>query len=347
MKISFFDDDPRQFTDSENYPVNHGPFSEVAIQMNRALDKLGLYAPPDEADFVGKCDGMQLNFQYKDKKSFLIHVWETSNCLPHFFLQQKNIGQILFGLSEQISNLWHRHGFKDVKTVYAGCDTEYWHQTQEKDKVFTFLHVNSSNIRSGLDLTITAFYNAFKNSKDAKLLIKDTNTSTKLLDSIKFFQDKGCNIEYISERLPSDKVRDLYSRSHVCLNVLRATSFGLPLLESSACNCLCVTGDVPPTNEIINNENGVLIPPLKEVELYKLNYLIEDWGLLNCYPDFPYLEKPKVWDYSLFEYSEFLKDIYNEWDNVYKKIDTRTDVVEDWQWEQQAEILSYFLEEYH
>jgi glycosyltransferase involved in cell wall biosynthesis len=341
VKIHLLDTDPRQETDKDNYSSNHGSFSEVMLNLNKALQQLGHYAPQDEADFVGICDGCQIGFKYKDKKSFVISVWETSNCLPYALLGQAQ-GQRIFGLSEQITKLWHKAGFKDVKTVYGGCDTDFWKPTTPKSETFTFLHVNSSNVRSGLDITLNAFCMAFKKDQNVRLIIKDTNDSPKLREVIAKAQEYS-NIEYITKRIHSYELRDLYSSSHVCLNLLRATSFGMPLLESSACGCLCVTGDIPPTNELIKKEYGILLPAKKELSIFAIApVLAEEIGLLNCYPNFAYEEPPRFYTYNPYDYAELLQIIYMDWAR-FSTIDTRTPIVQNWKWVDSARKLIEYL----
>jgi hypothetical protein len=336
MKIHVYDNDPRQFNDP-TYPVNHGPFSAIAINLNKELAKLGVLSSADDADWVGFNSGLDVGFKYKDKKTFVINVWETSNTLPYYLLYSGQ-GQKIFGLSDQITNLWKKYGYK-VETLYPGCDTEFWHQTKPKNSKFTFLHINSSNVRSGIDLTLEAFTHAFRGNPNVQLIVKDTNNSPQLNKRIQQIVEGGANIVYISRRMDMNEIRDLYSESHVCLNLIRITSFGLPLLECSACNCLCVTGDVPPTNEIIKSDTGVLVRPSGEVEFSSIiPRLTQEWGLLNCFPSFEYPEQPKMFDFNVAEYVWQLQDIYNKWDS-YSKIDTRSPIVQNWSWEKSAKRL--------
>jgi hypothetical protein len=340
MKINVHDNDPRQFTDP-TYGVNHGPFSAIAINLNRELNKLGHYSSADDADWVGFNSGLDVGFSYKNKRTFVINVWETSNTLPLYLLHVGR-GQKIFGLSKQITNLWRKYGYP-VETLYPGCDTDFWYQTKPKNSKFTFLHINSSNVRSGIDLTLEAFTHAFRGNSDVQLIVKDTNDSPKLKEKISSLIYGGANIIYITKRMSMPEIRDLYSESHVCLNLIRITSFGLPLLECSACKCLCVTGDVPPTNEIIKPNTGVLIKPSREVYFDEIiPKLTSEWGLLNCFPSFEYPEPPKMYDFSVSEYVWQLKDIYSKWES-YSKIDTRTPIVENWTWEKSASRLVELL----
>lgn len=340
MKINLHDNDPRRLNDP-SYPINHGPFSAIAINLNKELDKLGAFAPADEADWVGFNSGLDVGFRYKEKNTFVINVWETSNTLPLYLLHMGR-HQRIFGLSNQITDLWRKYGYK-VDTVYPGCDTDFWYQTKPKNSKFTFLHINSSNVRSGIDLTLEAFTHAFRDNKNVQLIVKDTNDSPQLNKRIAQLIKGGADIVYVSKRMTLPEIRDLYSQSHVCLNLIRITSFGLPLLECSACNCLCVTGDVPPTNEIIKPNTGVLIKSIGEVEFSSIiPRLTQEWGLLNCFPNFEYPEPPRMFDFNVAEYVWQLKDIYEKWD-FYSKIDTRTSIVKDWTWEKSAKRLMELL----
>jgi glycosyltransferase involved in cell wall biosynthesis len=340
--IHVYDDDERQVTDIANYAMNHGSFAEVAINMNKALKRLGVYADPDDAEWVGMCASLNSGFKYKNKKSFIMHVWETTS-LPVFVWHHAQ-KQRVFGLSNQITKLWHKYGRTEVKTVYGGCDTDFWQQTIPKNKnQFQFFHVNSTNIRSGIDLTVHAFAMAFATNPNVKLLIKDTNPqgdSSPLARQIKSYVDKyQVNIEYHTKRESMLWVRDRYSESHVTLNMLRATSFGMPLLECGACDSLCVTGDIEPTNELVTSEHGILLKPKGMVKLNELIGPLEtNWGLLNCYGRFPHIEEPYIADFSVEEYAILLQEIYNNWDK-YSKIDKRGPIVRDWSWDRSAKVL--------
>lgn len=349
MKIHCLDQDPRQTTDPDNYPENHGSMSEVCIQINQALKRINAYAEPDDADFVGTCEGLGVNFKYKDKPSFVIHVWETSS-LPIFMLDMAK-NQRIFGLSDQITSNWHKYGRKDVVTVQGGCDTRFWYPTHDKFEQFTFLHVNSSNVRSGLDVSLQAYHEAFANNKDVRLLIKDTNhqkRDSQLLYKIQQFRNNGSNIEYVSERWPNSLIRQLYSQSHVTLNVLRSTSFGMPLLESSACGSLCVTGNISPTNELVSKRSGVLIEPSSWVSLRQAIPVLEkEWGLLNCFGNFRHIEDPLFHDYDVEEYSKKLLDIFENYDNMekYNSAERKINYVKsNWSWKTSAVQLVKALE---
>jgi glycosyltransferase involved in cell wall biosynthesis len=343
MKINFFDDDPRLLSDKD-YFLRMGSFGTVAFNMNRAFEKLGVYADAIESDWVGKCGALDPQFRYQNKKSFYINVWETNNTLPYYLLNNAR-NQKIFGLCDKTTNLWRKYGF-EAETIYGGCDTDFWHQTQEKNKdQFIFCHINHATVRSGLDVIIPAFALKFKNNKDVKLIIKDSGgMNHKLLEFINSFKCE--NIEYINDFWTIKQVRDLYSKSHACINLLRSTSFGMPLLESSACNSLCICGDVSPTNELVDSSYAMMIKPKGEIPIYPfINQVEQEVGLKNYYGYFEYPENPYFWDFDIETVAQSLSEVYNNW-SLYEKMDKVSPIKYNWKWEDSAKKLINILSKY-
>ncbi len=339
MKIHCLDLDPRQYKEPIKYAQDFGSFGCIARGINQGLKEIGAYANPAEADWVGICDGLNISFKFEQKKSFVINVYETTNVLPQFLVETaRRTGQKVLGLSKQVSALWAKYGF-DVPVVYGGCDTAVWYPDGPKSENFTFLHVNFANSRSALDVVLQAFVAAFGGNFGVRLVIKNVNSSNTLKDVIERFGE-GANISLIDERLPIDELRKLYSSSHVLLNPVRCTSFGLPLLEASACGCLVLTGDTPPTNELIRPKYGVLIPPTSEEPVMPAAENLErDWGFVNCYPNWAtYNEPPRFYRFNPLDLASKLEEIHEDWDK-FSSIDTRTPIVNNFSWRQSAESL--------
>ena len=343
MKLYLYDDDPRLVSDPE-YPLKMGSFGMVAMNMNKAFKELGVFANADDADWVGKCGALDPQFQFKDKKMFYINVWETNNALPTYLLQNA-MGRNIFGLCEKTTNLWRKYGWRS-ETIYGGCDTNFWYQTKEKNNnQFIFSHVNHATVRSGLEVALKSFALAFGKNENVKFIVKDTGGINSKL--IEFIESLNCNnIEYINEFWTTHQIRDLYSESHVTVNLLRSTSFGLPLLESSACNNLCITGDVTPTNELVNSSFAKMIPHNGEINIFPfIHEIANQYGLKDYYGGFQYLEEPVFWDFDTEVVAENMLEVYNNWD-FYKKIDTRTPIIDNWKWEKSAQKLISILEKY-
>lgn len=309
MKIHVFDTDVRKITEPEIYKTNMGSFGIVADIFNQGLKVIGHYAEPDEADYVGICDGLNFSFKYKNKNPFLIHVWDQINTLPLEILQMQQYYKIkMVGLSSQVSRLWNKYGVH-CRTAMPACDTSFYQPLGRKEnESFTFLFESFANVRSGLDLAVESFWRAFGSSKEVKLIIKNTSKSKILASKIQSYIDRGANIELITDRISFDKMRDLYLMADCTLHVYRHSSWGLGIHQAASCGSIILTGDFCPSNEM--KVIGESIKPSSEVLIKeKLPELVGEWGLHNAYGDFHYGEDPRFYDYNLDEYSEKLKYI--------------------------------------
>ena len=345
--IHLLDNDPRQFSEPENYKYNHGSLASVMININNELKKINLYSDADQAEWVGVCDPLNIGFKYQDKKSFIISCWETANTLSYYHLNSaKQSKQKLLGMSNQITNLWRKYGL-NCETLHLGTDTEFWHPTKDKDKdKFVFILPLATFTRSAIDLTLEAFSIAFKNNKDVVLKLKDTGFSPRFLQKIKEFQTIGLNIEHYTGRWSMQELRDFYSSAHVCLTLQRAASFGLIITESMSCNTLNLTGNIQPFNEIVNKEVSVMLDSVGLASIpQSADYLVHEWGLMNSYPNFDYPEEPLFYHFDKNQYAEKMLECYNQWTNKYSKIDYRQYIKDNFTWEKTAKNLIEFLKD--
>lgn len=346
--IHLLDNDPRQFSEPENYKYNHGSLGSVMININNELKKLNEYSEPDQAEWVGICDPLNIAFKYKDKKSFVISCWETANTLSYFHLNSaQQSKQKLLGMSNQITNLWKKYGI-NCETLHLGADTEFWHPTKEKEKnKFTFILPLATFTRSAIDLTIEAFSIAFKNNKDVVLKLKDTGSSPKFLQKIEEFKKLGLNIEYHTGRWSMQELRDFYSSAHVCLTLQRAASFGLIITESMSCNTLNLTANIEPFNEIVNKDVSVMVDSIGLAPINKnIDYLVNEWGLMNTYPNFDYPEEPLFHHFDKYQYAEKMLECYSKWSEKYSKINYREYIENNFTWKKTTNNLIKLLKNY-
>lgn len=339
MKINVLDRDPRQYSEPEIYKTNMGSFGIVADLFNRGLQEIGCYAEKDNADFVGTCDALDFSFKYKNKRPFLIHVWDQINTIPlELRAMQRHYDMKMVGLSNQVSNLWNKYGV-ECKTAMPGCDTSFYKPIFDNydERPFTFLFESFANVRSGLDLALQAYWQAFGDSKETLLIVKNTVANDTLNSKIQSFIDKGASIDYISERMSSEQMRYLYNISHVSLHVYRHSSWGLGVHQAAACNSIPIVGDFCPSNEMAV---GLKLKPSKEVLIKeKLPELVNEWGLHNAYGNFTYDEEPLFYDYNIEEYAALLKDIYNNYNQYVGGLNLRKNVVDYFSIKQSAEQL--------
>ncbi len=337
MKIHVADTDPRKISEPEVYKTNMGSFGIVADLFNRGLKEIGCYAEPDDADLVGICDGLNFSFKYKNKRPFLIHVWDQINTLPlELRAMQRHYDMKMVGLSNQVSQLWNKYGV-DCKTAMPGCDTNFFKPAKGAPEQFTFLFDSFANVRSGLDLAVKAYSLAFQNNNRVKLIIKNTSNSKVLEDKLSDYIDYGSRIQYINQRIGFEEIRELYRMAHVTLHVYRHSSWGLGIHQSAACNAIPIVGDFCPSNEMAV---GLKLKPSKEISIKeKLPKLVNEWGLHDAYGNFTYDEEPLFYDYNIEEYAALLKDIHNNYNQYVDGLNLRKNVTDYFSIKESAEQL--------
>jgi glycosyltransferase involved in cell wall biosynthesis len=331
MKIFFYERDNRK--NDPDFQETCGSFSVIQNTLAKGLREIGCYTDnPNEADYVGIADSLALNFTWSGKKTFLVAFWDHINTLSllHYNLYQQNKNIKVVTITQQNTELYQKF---NIPSIALGniVDTDYWYPTKPKNDIFTFGHFGFSNYRSGLDILLTAFDKAFRGNKNIKLLLKNTGSSEKLNSNIAELIRLGNNIEYIDKRMTFSEIRDLYSRCHINCNVLRHSGYGLPLLEGSLCNSLCLAGNFAPSNEMVNDTFAKLINPDGEVEVNSIiNQLVYQSGLTNTFGSLPYMEEPKFYSYNLDHYVSVLADLYENWQSKYSKIDTSSYIKENY-----------------
>lgn len=336
--IHFLERDCRK--DEPNFEETCGSFSVIQNTLRKELRKMGKYSEnPDDADFVGIADSLSLNFKYKNKPSFVITFIDNINTISHLqkHLYNNNKGVKLFSINQHTADTYSKYNIP-CKVIGPGIDTEYWTQTRPKNDTFTFLSNGFSNHRSGIDQLLQAYSLAFDNSQTVQLIIKDTSNSEKFKETIKYYTQKGCNIKYISERWTFSEIRNLYSKSHVFCSIFRHSGHGLGLGESSLCGCFVLAGDFDPSNKLVY-ENGKLLKPTKEIEIYKNIQKLKTIGLTDTFGQLFYFEEPKFYEYDIDEYANLLLDVYQNWDKKYSKINTKLPVIKNWDNKKSAENL--------
>ena len=150
----------------------------------------------------------------------------------------------------------------DVKVIPFGVDTNIFCKSSHNNMDFTVGTIKSIESHNGIDCMIDAaqiIVNEYGISKIKFLIIGDGL----LLDDMKK-KTKKLNLEnYISFKgwVPSQKVVEYLNKLSVFIAVSTRESFGVSVLEASACEIPCITSDVgglPEVNK--NNHSGFLIP---------------------------------------------------------------------------------------
>lgn len=342
MKIFPVDDDVRLKTDP-NYRINCGSFAQITFGIGEELKKLQMLGTETDTDAAFFASGLKWDFGFEDKKRAIINVWE-SNILPDMLieyrrrLESKNYK--VFGLSEQISQVWRDYGFP-TKTVDIGCNPDFWRPSPRQTRLakFTILSTTSCNFRSGINQTIDAFCWACQTDSNMRLIIKNTDErATKLPTIIQGLKDKGYDIEYICKRQDIYQVKELMSQSHVLAYQPLTTSAGLPILEAAAMELPCIVGDYSPTNLYPSVEKiKWKHRPIAEVK----QELCSDWGLPYTFAGVGIDEnKAMVHWLDVEDFTTKILTIKNNYSNILLKAkECRKQVLERWTWAHSTQQL--------
>src|SRR6266498_671789 len=333
MLIKFLERDNRQ--NESNFQETCGSFTVIQNIIKIGLKKLGYYTENiNEATHVGFADSLDLSTEIQRKINFRIIFYDTINTLTKYHINQiKNNTNIrLFSINQHISDLFAKFDIKCC-VIGPGLNTDYWVRTQNQNPdYFTILSTNFSNHRSSIDLLIQAFNIAFNGNSEVRLLLKNTSNSERLVKKIEEYKNCGNNIKYINKRMTFSELRDMFSDAHLVSNIFRFSQHGLSIGECQSVGALSLAGGFDPSNKI--NGNGIYLKPSKAVEIRKmLPYLVNEWGLTDCFGNLEHFEEPLMYDYDKEELANLLKQIYLNWNEKYSKIDTRTPIVERWNWE--------------
>lgn len=340
MLIHFVERDPRK--NDPDFLETCGSFSAIQEILKKGLRELGIYTEDvNEATHAGVADSLMTDFYIPDKKCFGVYFVDTINTIPTIALRRayQNVNLKLFSINQHTAGLYGLYGFQ-CQEIGPGIDPDYWYPTKEKYDKFTFISTGYSNFRSGIDLLIRAYDLAFCGNEDIQLIIKDTSNSDRFAERISDYQYKGNNIQHITGRWTFSQLRDLYSSSHVCCNVLRMSGHGLPIAESTLCGCLSITGDFNPSNKI---NCGVLLHTEEQVLVSEvMPELVNHWGLVDTFQGLDFPEPPRIYSYNLEQYAETLKYIYNNYNN-YDRKKNREVMVDKWDYKKSAQNLVNYL----
>jgi glycosyltransferase involved in cell wall biosynthesis len=154
-----------------------------------------------------------------------------------------------------------------VQPVMLGEPRPFPLQTRKR---FRFLFVGGTIPRKGIDLLLEAFTRAFTRDDDVCLVIKDFGA-----DSFYRGQTYGSfirelqrdpsapEIEYLTEDLAPEQLRDLYHACHCLAQPYRGEGFGLPIAEAMACGLPVIVPEKGGSSDFCTPETAILLPSVR------------------------------------------------------------------------------------
>lgn len=227
----------------------------IVDQINDAAKKLDLYSDNDKL-VVYDCLGQKFNY---NPDAFWV-AYELP--FPQFIINNCK-PQTIIGLSKDNALFAAYGGYPIDKIQYVtlGVNSENWPYIENKKYIkdkFVFTCMCESNTRSGFDILIPAFCEAFKDNQNVLLYIKDREATPLFKQWVKEMSEKyNCNILHDDRHLSNweDQVK-IFEGTDVAININRSHTFGMVNLQGMSCGiptiCQRYSGFTDYTSDISN-----------------------------------------------------------------------------------------------
>jgi glycosyltransferase involved in cell wall biosynthesis len=226
----------------------------------------------------------------------------TKNIFTHsklFLPVSKNLGELISGTVTPVP----------YKVVYNAVDTKYFHyKPLEENNLFTFIHASTLGEQKNPQAIIEAFLSFHEIHPSSKLLIAG-EVHGELFDYILQHRLSQNAIQFtglVSYR----EVAQLMQQSNAFVLFSGYENMPCAVLEALCCGLPVITSNVGGLAEVINSNNGIIVPAYKKEALLKA--MID---LHNSYPDY---DKQKISSDATAKFS--YEVIGKEIQNIYKEI---------------------------
>ena len=329
-------------------PNNQSRFSSKIIidSLNTAAKKLNLYSD-DELTIV--YDGCCNNHGYK--ADAFICTYEI--CFPSIVLNNAGNKPIL-GVSRDNKQFIIDGGHPEKLAGYfpLGVDASLYPEIQKtKNKSHFVVGVyTESLVRGGIELCLESFATAFKNDKDAKLLIKDRNATEIFSKYVKnFSESNNIDVEYESAHFDSiEQITEWFSGVDCHLYMNRSSTWAMPPCESMTMGVPTIAVPYSGPREYIFHENtGLEIEYIKE-DVQKSLFNLIDIGCRNFFFTSGYKTQPSWAVGNIQKASELLIQLKNNSD-LHEKISRngREYAINNLTWENSANKLHQELQKWY
>lgn len=156
------------------------------------------------------------------------------------------------------------------KTLYIGCDTEFYKPVKDfkPSKIFSTF-ISSGDVKGAEEVLLainilkpkqidfkyivhSPFAYDYKLERDYILRLQKLVTYYKLNNNISLLA---------GQKIPLEKMPSLYSSMNFYMLSARMGCFCIPIIEAGACEVPCIAGDWEPMSEIIEDgKTGILVP---------------------------------------------------------------------------------------
>jgi glycosyltransferase involved in cell wall biosynthesis len=191
------------------------------------------------------------------------------------FKNAKIVTNVSSSIGKVISDLFK---LKEFRTINNVVNTNFFNYSDEKNDVFTYIHVSSLSDQKNI-FGILKVFKTLKNQKfDCKLQligpynnrIKDFIVNNDLIDQIELMGE-----------IPYEKVADYLKKAHCFVLFSIHENFPCVVVEALCCGLPVVSSDVAGIKEAVTTKNGILVSSENEEEL--LRAIVKVRNEYTCY----------------------------------------------------------------
>ena len=205
-----------------------------------------------------------------------------------------------------------------------------------QSKPFTFL-VNKgwrNNFdRGGTMYAVEAFLNEFTSTDNVQLVIKINSAYgipdiNKLLEELRP-KDKVDYPRIIMnlDNIPYNQLVNIYNQCHCFVLPSRAESFGIPILEASACSIPSITSDYGGFMDFMDDSLGIIVKGKLEEVKHEVMYEGVKWNTID-----------------INELRKAMRYAYNNQEEMRLKGENAKEKVKKWTWDNSANLIVNLLE---
>lgn len=255
--------------------------------------------------------------------------WESTE-VPRKWEMGLRFVDELWTTSSWVAEVFHQFRNDNIQVIPHGIE-DCWKPLQHKreDRPFTFLHVGEPAERKGGDMVLEAWYRAFKNRKDVKLIFKCIKYPTcRVKDrsgSIVLSPGMGDNIEVYGQVFTQQELWNLYSSVDCLVYPTRGEGFGLIPFEAMASGLPTIlpsqggTRDFSWLSELtlnhsmwVHSTEELIHPGLwMDHDVDELIHLMESA-----------IDKHESFSEHAYQASHYIHDVYS-WDSIGEKVEKR------------------------
>jgi glycosyltransferase involved in cell wall biosynthesis len=194
-----------------------------------------------------------------------------------------NHADYLIAVGNELKNKMKKYTDKKINVIYNMLPQQFNRISADKNKEFTFVTVGSLISRKRMDLVILAFSRLFMQYDNIRLIIIGTGP---LLPSLKKMSSELKTDHVIRfEGIISNKhIPQTFNECHCFVLPSEMETFGVVYAEAAACGLPIIATDCGGPSDIVNQNNGLLIPKNNEEALFEaMKYMIMNFEQYDSY----------------------------------------------------------------